>query len=180
MNNKAQVQGAVGAMIALFIGVIVIVLLIILAGALGGQTFNLVQDDIIEVGNQSIVNESFTAINDTVVTLDHRLIHSGSLTILNDSADVGLGNFTIDYDGGDLTLLNNDYNNTALDASYNYGDLTVQGNIENSIKEGFSTLEDTAGYVPIVVLAIIIFLVLTLVIGFTALTGGTNRGGTAL
>jgi len=109
LNKKGQVQGAIGAMIALFVGVIVIVLLVILAGALGGQTYNLVQDDIQDI---------------------------------NDS--------------------------------------TIQGNVENSIKEGFSTLEDTAGYVPIVVLAIIIFLVLTLVIGFTALTGGVQNGGTAL
>lgn len=52
---------------------------------------------------------------------------------------------------------------------------TIRGHVGNSIISGFSALETTADYLPIVVLAVIIFLVLTLVIGFTAFGGG-GRG----
>lgn len=43
---------------------------------------------------------------------------------------------------------------------------------------GFQALEQTASYVPLVVVAVVIFVVLTLVLGFTMMS--TKNGGSAL
>jgi len=105
---KGQMGGAVGAVIALITGVGVSVLVLIFVGALGGQTYNLVEDDI-------------DSINDS----------------------------------------------------------TIQGHVKSGITSGFDALEQTGNYLPIIVLAVVISLVLALVLGFTMLGGG-SRGGSAL
>ncbi len=103
--KKGQAAGAVGQVITLIVGVGVSVLVLIFVGALGGQTYNLVEDDI-------------NAINDT----------------------------------------------------------DIRGSVDNSIKSGFDALEQTGDYLPIIVLAVVISLVLVLVLSFTAF-GGMNGGG---
>jgi len=108
-KKEGQAQGAVGAIITLIVGVGVSVLVLIFVGALGGQTYNLVEDDI-------------NAINDS----------------------------------------------------------EIQANVENSIKSGFEALEQTGDYIPIIVLAVVISLVLFLVLGMMSF-GGMNGGrGSAL
>lgn len=49
--------------------------------------------------------------------------------------------------------------------------------INDSILSGFTTLQTTSSYVPLIVLAVIIFIVLTLVLGFTSFSGGGMGGG---
>ena len=51
---KGQATGAVGAIITLIVGVGVSVLILIFVGALGGQTYDLVEDDIDAIGNETI------------------------------------------------------------------------------------------------------------------------------
>lgn len=53
---------------------------------------------------------------------------------------------------------------------------TVKNHVKNSIISGFEALEQTGNYLPIIVLAVVIFLVLTLVLGFTAVGSGGGRG----
>ena len=107
-KKKGQAAGAVGAIITLIVGVGVSVLVLIFVGSLGGQTYELVEDDI-------------DAINNT----------------------------------------------------------NISSSIKSSIASGFSALEQTGDFLPIIVLAVVISLVLALVLSFTAL-GGQGRGGTAL
>ena len=57
---------------------------------------------------------------------------------------------------------------------------TIRTSIKNSIISGFSALEQTGDFLPIIVLAVVIFLVLSLVLGFTAFGGGIGGGGSAL
>ena len=59
-------------------------------------------------------------------------------------------------------------------------DADISGAINASILSGFTTLETTSSYVPLIVLAVIIFIVLTLVLGFTSFSGGGVGGGSAL
>lgn len=106
-KKKGQMQGAVGAMISLIVGVGVSTLILILTGALGGQTYNLVEDDINEIA-----------------------------------------------------------------------DSTINASVHASIKSGFTAQEQTANYLPIIVLAVVIALVLALVLGFAG--GATGGRGTAL
>lgn len=107
-EKKGQIQGSVGAIISLIVGVGVGVLVLIFVGVLGGQTYNIAQSDI-------------EAINDT----------------------------------------------------------TIKTNVQNAVKSGFSALEQTGSYMPLIVLAVVIALVLSLVLGFTAF-GNQGRGGSAL
>jgi CHASE3 domain sensor protein len=106
---QGQAQGAVGAIITLVVGVAVATLILIFVGALGGQTYNLVEPDI------------------------------------------------------------NSINNT-----------TIQNSVKNSMASGFTALEQTGDYMPIIVLAVIISVVLALVLGFTAFGGGNAGRGSAL
>ena len=105
---EGQLGGAVGAIITLITGVGVAVLVLIFVGALGGQTYNLVEPDIDAISNG-----------------------------------------------------------------------TVRDSVKDGIISGFSALEQTGDYLPIIVLAVVIALVLFLVLGFTNLNGG-GRGGSAL
>jgi len=103
--KKGQAAVATNQVIVLIVGVGVSVLVLIFVGALGGQTYELVESDI-----DSITNT------------------------------------------------------------------TISQSIKTSILSGFEALEQTGKFLPLIVLAVIIALVLTLILGFTAFgTGG--RGG---
>lgn len=104
IEHEGNVQQSVGAIIMVIVGVGVAVLILIFVGALGGQTWNLVEDDI-----------------------------------------------------------NNIQNNT------------TKQYIKEGVVSGFQALKSTGGYLPIVVLAVIIFVVLGLVLGMTG--GGLTTGG---
>ena len=106
---KGQAQGAVGAIITLIVGVGVATLVLIFVGSLGGQTYELVEDDI-----DSITNT------------------------------------------------------------------TIKNSVKNGIVSGFEALEQTGEYLPIIVLAVVISLVLFLVLGFTNVGGAMGGRGSAL
>jgi len=53
---------------------------------------------------------------------------------------------------------------------------TVEDSIKNGIISGFEALENTGNYLPIIVLAVVISLVLFLVLGMTGSVGGGGRG----
>lgn len=55
---------------------------------------------------------------------------------------------------------------------------TIEGNVRNSIASGFEALEQTGNYLPIIVLAVVISLVLALVLSFGM--GGQAGRGSAL
>ena len=58
---------------------------------------------------------------------------------------------------------------------------TIKNHVKNSIIAGFEALETTGNYLPIIVLAVIIFIVLSIVMGLGAFGGmgggGANYGG---
>ena len=171
---------SVGAIVTLIVGVGVSVLVLIFIGTLGGQTYNIAEDNILEIGNTTITNSSFVALNNTAVDLGYENIHSGSLLLYNESDKVALANFTIDYTAGTLKLLTEEgFNNSQLNASFNYGDLEIQTSVKDGIKAGFSALEQTGDYLPLIVLAVVITLVMSLVLSLGNM-GGNVRGGSAL
>lgn len=61
-EKKGQVGGAVGSIITLIVGVGVGVLVLIFVGALGGQTYQLVEADIDSITNTTIKNSVGNAI----------------------------------------------------------------------------------------------------------------------
>ena len=69
--------------------------------------------------------------------------------------------------------------NVAEDDINNISDATIKTNVQNSIKAGFSALEQTGDYLPLIVLAVVITLVMSLVLSLGNM-GGNVRGGSAL
>ena len=182
-RKKGQVSSTVGAIITLIVGVAVSVLVLIFVGALGGQTFELLEDDLDAIGNHVVTNDALTLLNHSAVPLDHSFIQSGTLRIFNASETINLNNFTINYDAGTVYLLQGTdlyLNNSAVYANYTWGVAEIRASVKGSIVSGFSALEQTGDFLPIIVLAVIIFLVLGIVLGLTFLGGGRGQSGVAL
>ena len=181
-EGQMQVNGAVAAIITLIVGVGISVLVLIFVGVLSGTTWELVEDDIEAIANNVVVNESFTALINTTVSLDHSLVQTGTLGIVNATGAnaIGLGNFTIDYTAGTVYLNTAVFNGTGMNASYTWGDIAIRDSIKDSVAASFSGLETTGDFLPIIVLAVVIFVVLALVLSFTAFGGIGSRGGSAL
>ena len=134
------------------------------------------------MSNRTITGEAFTPINSTEVFLANDNILNGTLRFFNSSETFNQGMFTVDLATGGVTLTNNTINNTDMSANYTEGAADVQSSVKNAVISGFSALEQVGDYLPLIVLAIVIFLILVLVLGFTTLgnTGGGGRTGSVL
>ena len=176
-EGQAAAQ-SVGAIVTLIVGVGVAVLILIFVGVLAGQTYELTETNIDSIGNNVVVNESFTAINGTAVSLNFGDVQAGTVTVWNSTNSVAAANYTLDVaaDPATFTLLNNAYNNSAFTIDYIWGETAIRNSIKSSIVSGFSALETTGDYLPIIVLAVIIAIVLALVLGFATFGGGAARG----
>lgn len=178
-KKEGFAAGTMQAVIGLVVGVGVAVLVIIFVGALSGQTYELVESDILAIGNNS-GSAAWTTLNGTAQDLGHLNVHNASIVVLNSTSGVmqpgtlTAGNWSLSAGTGEITWLNNAYNNTAMTATFTYGNLTLQGNVRNSIAQSFEALEQVGNYMPVIVLAVVITLVLALVLSFGM--GGRNSG----
>ena len=173
----ADTGSAIGVMLVLFVGLAVVSLIMIFTGSLGGQTYTLVEPQL-ELIAQDMTADSFTASNTSAITLDHDDVVEGTLVIYNSTVNLGLGNFTINYDDGTVLLIGVAYNGGALLANYTYGDLDIENAARGSIVSSFNATKTGAQYLPLVVLAVVIFIVLALVLSASSLAqGGFGRGG---
>lgn len=189
-EKKGQMTGgAVTTIILLITGVGVAVLVLLFVSTLGGSTFELLESEIDSIADNSVLLETFTADNTTPQILSHGFIQEGTLSIFNSTGAVGLyglSNFTIDYSAGTILVspagmaLDTALNGTALTCNYTWGASEVRGLVKDSIISGFESIETTGDYIPIFVLAIVIVVVLGVVFGFTAITGGVGGRGSAL
>lgn len=70
----------------------------------------------------SVANETFLGLNNTNADLDQENIIPNSEVVLNDTSTQVQpgGNYTMDYVRGYIRLINNAYNNTNMNISYNY------------------------------------------------------------
>ena len=175
-EKKAQVTGSVGVMVSLVVGIGVAVLVFIFVGSLGGQTFELVEDDLDSIGDggsssREAVTLLFAADGGT------QLIHGDIQTVTNvsnGSMTIPATYYTVNLASGAVTLVNVSYNNTPANVTYTFANTSVRDPIKNAIISSFDALGNTGGYLPLIVLAIIITLVLGIVMG---LSGGMSRGG---
>jgi len=117
--KKGQAEGVTGGVVTLIAGMAVATLVLIFVGVLGGQTYELVESDLNEIG---IV-----------------------------------------------------YNNTG-GINYSASNYTIQNHVKSGIISGFKALEQTGKYLPIIVLAVVISLVLFLVLGMSNIATGGGRG----
>lgn len=170
----------VGSIIMLIVGVAIGILVLTFVGTLSGTLYQKEESGIYAIGTQT-ANITVTVINNTAVYLGHNYVHSNLvMTNVTTMRNIGLGNFTIDYTNGYITLKTTalgefNLNNSNNYAQYTYGDVRVTNSIRSGVMSGFETLDDTGGYMPIIVLAVIIAMVLTIVLGLGMAKGG-NKG----
>lgn len=176
-EKKGQTGGTVGTLILLIVGVGVSVMVLIFVGLLSASTFDQTEDNIAAIGSNTVTEEAFTILTDTGYETAHNDLQTSLLTIYNTTGDViGNGNFTIDATNGVITLNSGIWNNTQGYVNYTWGSAEVRSSIQSGLVSSFEALEDTGSYMPILVLAVVIFLVLGLVMTVTMI-GGNNTGG---
>lgn len=182
--KRLNKKGQAGTVITLITGVGVAVLVLILVGSMSGTVYETVDTDVESIGLRTLVDDdSFTAINGTPGALDHAsLVTDYTVSVINATHTLGMGNFTIYYTGGYITLNTTSAafihanNGTTLYATYRYNDPTVRAHIRNGVISGFDALDQTGNYMPIIVMAVIIVLILGMIFGL-GMTGGAYRGG---
>jgi len=183
LKEKKAEASPTGAIVTLIVGISIAVLVLIFVGTLGGGLYNIVEPDINEIGNLSVANETFTATNGTAVGVSHENLHYDSIVIQNITGQpIGLGNFTIDVHAGTFTLNTNigayaGLRSNTMNVSYTHGDTAIRTNIMNSITSGFEALETSGDYTPIITLAVVIVLVLSMIFGLGMMTGGRGSNG---
>jgi len=193
MANQAT-QDSVSSIIYLVVGMGVAVLVLILVGSMGGQTFQLVEDDITGIGYTAVANEShnYTSGDKAPYNTTHAygIIPNTLFIYSTDGPNLGqahdLSNFDINYWTGSINVSNttNASGYMGVNIQYVWGNTSIENSVKGGITSSFEAVEQTGDYLPIIVLAVIITLVLSIVLGFTAFGGGGGmapgfRGGTA-
>lgn len=180
MGCKRKKRGQIDAsstIVPLIVGVGVAVMIIILVSMLGGKTYELVQDDI-----QNLTNHSATILDRKFETnvqyyLDS-YIQPNTFSVKNATVTLTAANYTIDYDSGAFMMNNaSTYNLSNVNVSYYWGAIEIRDSIKSGITNSFEALEQTGNYLPIIVLAIVIFLVLGSIMMFTGMKKGGSGGG---
>lgn len=177
---KDNTNKAVDSILTLVVGIGVAVMVLILVGSLGGQSYNIIDDDLETLMNQSVKNQTFTGNNLTAFSTGNTDIHANSLVIVNSSKvtmDI-VGNFTVDYRAGTILLINDGQNGTVFNATYNHGNRSMVYSIQEGIMGGFNALETTGSYIPIIVIAVVIALILMIILG--GIGGAAMKGGGAM
>ena len=165
--------------VGLIIGVGVATLVLIFIGVLGGSVYSQTEADI-DALSGTVTNESIGTSNatgylsetmaETPVVASSAVVRCGGTTLTS-------GNYTATSYGSLVVDSSATYcNATAVYADYNYGDAVIEARVKASITSGFEALETSGNYLPIVVLAVIIFVVLGLVTSLQ-FAGGGNMGG---
>lgn len=175
-KKKGFSPADINSTLVLIVGIAVATLVLIFVGSLSGQTYELVQADIETIGNASVTAFAVTGSNSTAQSLGVDDIHTASFKLYNSTGVLfGSGNYTLDSDAGTLLVVDA-LNGQSFLANFSAGDLTIQSYVKDSITSAFKANKTTGDYLPLIVLAAIIGLVLTMVLSF----GGTSRGGAAL
>ena len=175
---EGQASVAIGDIILLITGIGVAVLILIFVGVLGGATYEIVEPSIDEIAG-SEGNFTTVAINGTEISLGKTSVHGDSLVITNNTgSSFPHTNYTVDFTGGTFELWGNTTSsNGTIFFAYDHGNTNITNAIKGSIVSSFSALETTGDFLPIIVLAVIIAIVLSLVLGFTQLGGSGGLGG---
>ena len=177
LKKKAQLSDSVGAMIALTVGVGVAVLVFIFVGVLGGTTYETLEPDLDTIGDgaSSAVEAAtllFPADGGTQLTYGEISVVT---SFVNGSQTVPTTYYSVDLPTGAVTLLNVSYNNTGVNVTYSFANTSMRDPIKNSILSSFEALEATGSYMPLIVLAVIIVLILGIVLSLNLVGSGGGR-----
>ena len=163
-DEKANTAAAVMSVILLIVGFAVAGLLFTFTQVLGGQTYNLVEDDIDAITSYTDANHTFTADNTTWVDLGNTTLRN--VVLYNSSYSDNTSDFSINTTTGYVLLVsdNASLNGTTITADYEYDDGDIRNAIKAGILSNFEAQQQIGDYLPIVALAIIITIVISLII----------------
>ncbi len=187
----ADVSKSIGAVIGIVTAIGVSVLVIILFSSLTAKTYDTVEDDLDIIGYNYVTEEAFTADNLTARALAHGDIHLGTIRVANatktdtvySANNVNGGNLTFVLNYGTVLLtptIANIWNGTTMYINYTWGRAEIGSSAKSAMYGGFLAQEQLGDYLPIIVLSVIMFLVLTIVLGFTGFGGGGEKTTSAL
>lgn len=179
MEQKQNTATAIFSVILLIVGMAVAGLLFTFTLVLGGETFEIVEDDIDEINSYSEANHTFVADNATW-TLINASLRSGTLELYNTTGWTdNTSDFSVNYTTGRVLLVsdNESLNGTSMRAVYEFDDGLIRNAIRSGILSNFEAQQQIGDYMPIVVLAIIITLVIGLIISgiATRILGGSKQ-----
>ena len=183
---ELNTQEAVAAIIFLIMGVGMATLVLIFVSVLGGSVYQQTQGTIAGISTNT-VNET------SEIILAVPALYNTSANIWPDSETLLSYNSTTGAEYGFLTegtnytvisYVTGQFNITSLGSkesvhtkikiSYTLGNPDIQSDIQSAIRSSFTSLNTVGGYMPIVVLAVIIFLVLGLVMSMMPGFGGRS------
>ena len=173
------------SIILLIVGIGICSTILIFVSVLSGDVYQTTSPQINSLStdfvNETSGNISFTLVP-YVYTASNNNIYPGTetLKIWNKTAGYGtlvLGtNYTVlSYPNGqftitDIALRNNSY--IYLNISYTTGNPVIEGNITSAIINTFVAINYTGGYLPLIVLALVIIMILGMVFAIMPMTGG--------
>ncbi len=180
MNKKAQANVDGGQILPLIITISLATVLLVFVGVLVGSSYNLIESDLEVLAIQHHGNKTFTALWNQSVFIDY---FNGGTTDIYQAATNLDANFTVDANLGTVTLDDVGLNNTQLNISYQTGNDTLVGYLKGSVVGATQGIQTTGQYLPLIVLAFVISIVMVLILGFASIgggTGGARGGGNAL
>lgn len=173
------------SIILLIVGIGVCATILIFVSVLSGGVYQTTSPQITSLStnfvNETTGNISFAKLPYVYNTTNNN-IYPGTetLRIWNNTADYGLlvlnTNYTVlSYPNGQFTitgigLWNNSY--IYLNASYTIGNPVIEGNITSAIINSFVAINYTGGYLPVIVIALVIIIILGMVFMIIPMTGG--------
>jgi hypothetical protein len=179
-----EMKQNIGAIISLIVGVGVAVLVIIFVSVLAGQTYQQVEPKLDTIGIAS--PGPTTAIR---LTYDSQRTHlkwftipeaytNGTITFWANGTSLTQNKFALHADNHTVKCVDNTYNNTDVNPHYTYDNATVRNYIKEGAISAFQGLSQTGSYLPIIVLAVVIVLILGLIMGMVGFrpNGGTLGG----
>lgn len=177
MDKKAQAQALI---LPLIMAVGVGVLLLILLTSLGGVVYDNVDDDLNSIGANLVTDElhNITA-NNTEFALLNGFVLEDTITAYDftNSTDVTITESYVFRDDKYLTLVNESLKNADVKFNYTYGLKDVRDRALDTLTYGFDANKLTAQYIPLLVLALIIVVVVGAVIGMSYMGRGGMGGG---
>jgi hypothetical protein len=174
---------SIASIILLIIEVGICATILIFVSVLSGGVYQSTSSQINSLSTNFVnetINLSFVALPYTYTTSGNIYPGTESLRAWNATADYGAlvlnTNYTVlSYPLGqfsiiDLTKRNNTY--IYLYISYTTGNPVIEGNITSAIINTFTAINYTGGYLPLIVLALVIILILGMVFAIMPQMGG--------
>lgn len=165
------------SVIGLITGVGIAVMVLIFVSVMGGSTYNAAEADINSIGGE-VTGEVLGTADATgylVANLSYTPVVQGSETIYANGTPIT--GYTIDYSTGQVTVNDTAAANATITADYKWGQYDIYNNIKTSITSSFKALNQTGKYMPLIVVAVMITIVLGLVVNIGWQTGGRFGGG---